>query len=162
MAGLEQQMNEELLETETRARRFAIRIDEQNLTVTDPEPTGRYLLGLVGKSPDTHMLTIILPGIDDEFVGPDERVDLREPGREHFTVVRKECHEFTLDIEGKSIPWHEPTISAEKIAELGGWDISEGVILIDAEQNERQLQPGEVVSLATGVCFSRKVRFRRG
>lgn len=157
-------MIEETAKPETSARRFAIRIDEQNFEVTDPEPTGRYLLSLAGKSPDTHLLTIVLPGVDDELIGADERVDLRAPGREHFTVVRKdrECIEFKLDIEGKIVPWHEQTIAAEQIAELGGWNISEGVILIDADQNERQLQPGEVVNLATGVCFSRKVRFRRG
>jgi len=154
----------ETIKTNERARRFAIRIDEQKFTITDPEPSGRFLLGLVGKTPETHLLTQIIVGADDELIGPDERVDLRQPGRERFTVVRRECDcvEVKLDIEGKLIEWHEPTITAEQIAELGGWNISEGVVLIDEDQNERQLQPGEVVSLVDGLCFSRKVRFRRG
>ncbi|MDO8655517.1 MAG: multiubiquitin domain-containing protein [bacterium] len=69
---------------------------------------------------------------------------------------------FTLDIEGQLIPWDEPTITTEKIAELGGWDPSQGVLLIDQDNVERQLQPGEVVELKPGMGFSKKVRFKRG
>lgn len=145
-------------------RRYSIRIDEDNLEVTDQKPSGRYLLGLVGKTPETHLLTQIIVGADDELIGPDERVDLQQPGRERFTVVRKECEcvEAKLDLEGTIKEWGEPTITTEQIAELGGWNLSEGVVLIDEDQNERQLQPGEVITLIDGLCFSRKVRFRRG
>ena len=70
---------------------------------------------------------------------------------------------FTLDIEGRLVPWDEDTITTEQIAELGGWDISQGVVLIDLHDNtERTLQPGEVVELRPGLGFSKRVRFKRG
>ena len=69
---------------------------------------------------------------------------------------------FTLDIEGALKPWDEDTITTEQIAELGGWDVSLGVLLIDQDNNERTLQAGEVVKLEPGLGFSKKVRFRRG
>lgn len=69
---------------------------------------------------------------------------------------------FTLDIEGALKPWYQDTITTEQIAELGGWDVSLGVLLIDGDNNERTLQPGEVVKLEPGMGFSKKVRFRRG
>ena len=69
---------------------------------------------------------------------------------------------FTLDIEGALKPWDEDTITTEQIAALGGWDVSLGVLLIDKDNNERTLQPGEVVKLEPGLGFSKKVRFRRG
>lgn len=70
---------------------------------------------------------------------------------------------FTLDIEGRLIPWDEDTITTEQIAELGGWDISQGVILIDLNDNtERTLQPGEVVELRPGLGFSKRIKFKRG
>ena len=69
---------------------------------------------------------------------------------------------FTLDIEGALKPWSQDTITTEQIAELGGWDVSLGVLLIDKDNNERTLQPGEVVKLTPGLGFSKKVRFRRG
>ena len=69
---------------------------------------------------------------------------------------------FTLDIEGALKPWYEDTITPKQIAELGGWDVSLGVLLIDENNNERTLQPGEVVKLEPGLGFSKKVRFRRG
>ena len=69
---------------------------------------------------------------------------------------------FTLDIEGALKPWNQDTITTEQIAALGGWDVSLGVLLIDKDNNERTLQPGEVVKLEPGMGFSKKVRFRRG
>jgi hypothetical protein len=70
---------------------------------------------------------------------------------------------FTLDVEGQLIEWDEDTITAEQIAELGGWDISQGVILIDLHDNtERTLTPGEVVEVRPGLGFSKRIRFKRG
>jgi len=69
---------------------------------------------------------------------------------------------FRLDIEGVIYDWADETITTEQIAQLGGWDVSAGVIQIDADQNERQLQPGEVVELKPGMGFSKKVRWKRG
>jgi hypothetical protein len=70
---------------------------------------------------------------------------------------------FTLDIEGQLVPWSEDTITTEQILELGGWEISQGVVLIDLRENtERTLQPGEVVELRPGLGFSKRIRFKRG
>lgn len=75
---------------------------------------------------------------------------------------RVEEPKFTLDIEGALKPWDEDTITTEQIAKLGGWDPSLGVLLIDEDNNERELKPGEVVKLEPGLGFSKRVRFRRG
>ena len=75
---------------------------------------------------------------------------------------RDEEPKFNLDIEGALKPWYQDTISTEQIAELGGWDVSLGVLLIDEDNNERTLQPREIVKLEPGLGFSKKVRFRRG
>ncbi len=69
---------------------------------------------------------------------------------------------FILDIEGRLIDWNQDTILAEKIAELGGWAFSQGVMLIDKDNVEHQLQAGQVVELKPGMGFSKKVRFKRG
>lgn len=70
---------------------------------------------------------------------------------------------FFLDIEGEITPWDEDTITTEQVADLGGWDPSLGVILIDLKDNtERTLQPGEVVEVKPGMGFSKKIRFKRG
>ena len=69
---------------------------------------------------------------------------------------------YTLDIEGKLVPWDRETINTEEIVALGGWEPSQGAMVIDKDNNERQLQPGEVVDLKPGMGFSKKYRFRRG
>lgn len=69
---------------------------------------------------------------------------------------------FCLNIEGVETPWPVSTVTMEQIAELGKWDPSVGVIYVDAENNERTLQPGEVVEVKPGVGFCKKVGWKRG
>lgn len=69
---------------------------------------------------------------------------------------------YWVDIEGEKYEWDRETITAREVAELGGWDISKGVILIDADNNERQLDPDESVELKPGMGFAKKVSFKRG
>ena len=69
---------------------------------------------------------------------------------------------YILDIEGKEVLWHQDTITTEQIAELGGWDVSQGVIEVDRQNNERTLAPGEVIEIKPGQGFSKKYRWKRG
>ena len=69
---------------------------------------------------------------------------------------------FTIDIEGTLHPFDKDTITTEEIIQLGGWDPSLGAILIDKDNNETTLKPGEVIELKPGMGFSKKVRFKRG
>lgn len=69
---------------------------------------------------------------------------------------------FEIDIEGELKPWDKPTITTEELIALGGWDPSQGAIEIDKDNNERTLQPGEVVELKPGHGFSKKIKFKRG
>ncbi|CAE6485863.1 multiubiquitin domain-containing protein [Candidatus Nitrosotenuis uzonensis] len=69
---------------------------------------------------------------------------------------------FTIDIEGTLHSWDKDTITTEEIIQLGGWDPSQGAIVIDKDNNETTLKPGEVVELKPGMGFSKKVRFKRG
>jgi hypothetical protein len=69
---------------------------------------------------------------------------------------------ITLNIEGRDVPWNSDTITAEQIAELGGWDVSQGVIEVDKDNNERTLAPGEVIQIKPGLGFGKKHRWKRG
>ena len=69
---------------------------------------------------------------------------------------------FFVNIEGTEFPWDKDTITIQEIITLGGWDPSLGVIEIDKDNNERTLQPGEVVDLKPGHGFSKKIRWKRG
>lgn len=69
---------------------------------------------------------------------------------------------YFLDIEGKEFPWNQDTITTEQIAELGGWDASEGVIEIDRDNNERTLAPGEIIEIKPGHGFGKKHKWKRG
>lgn len=69
---------------------------------------------------------------------------------------------YYVNIEGEIYEWDSETITTEEIANLGGWDPSQGVIEIDKDNNERTLQPNEVVELKPGHGFAKKIRWKRG
>lgn len=69
---------------------------------------------------------------------------------------------FFLNIEGVEHPWDKPTVTAAQIAQLGGWDLAQGVIEIDADNVEHQLAPDAVVDLKPGHGFAKKIKWQRG
>lgn len=68
---------------------------------------------------------------------------------------------YQVDIEGKLFPWDKRTITPAEIRLLGGLP-ADPVMVIDGDNNERQLAEDEVVELKPGLGFSKKVRFKRG
>jgi len=69
---------------------------------------------------------------------------------------------FDLDIEGRTFAWSHPTITTEEIARLGGWDPAQGVIMVDRENTERTLNPGERIEIKPGLGFGKRIRWKRG
>lgn len=69
---------------------------------------------------------------------------------------------YFLDIEGKEYPWDQDTITTEQIAALGGWNMSQGVIEIDKDNNEHPLTPGQIIRVKPGHGFGKKHRWKRG
>lgn len=69
---------------------------------------------------------------------------------------------YVLNIEGNEIPWDQDTITTEDIARLGGWNISQGVIEVDKDNNERTLAPGEIIEVKPGQGFGKKHKWKRG
>ena len=69
---------------------------------------------------------------------------------------------YILNIEGEEVPWDQDTITTEQIAELGDWDISQGVIEVDQHNIERTLAPGEVIEIKPGHGFGKKHLWKRG
>lgn len=69
---------------------------------------------------------------------------------------------YHLDIEGVLKDWDEDTITTEQIIALGGWDPSQGAIMIDDDNQEHTLKPEQIIEVKPGMGFSKKVRFKRG
>jgi hypothetical protein len=77
-------------------------------------------------------------------------------------LVREEVSVREILLEGTPIQLKKDTVTAEEIAVLGGWSVSEGVLLIDDDNNERRLSVDEVIVVETGMTFAKKVKFKRG
>jgi len=75
------------------AKQYAFRVDKDRVVVDEPLITGREILGKVGKTPELFKLYKHIRGNQPLLVGPDDTVDLREPGLERFTTMAKDTTE---------------------------------------------------------------------
>jgi hypothetical protein len=69
------------------AKGYRIRIDKEKKDVDVPEMTGREILKLVGKTPETYLLSQKIHGGQVVPVGADKKVDFRTPGIERFQTL---------------------------------------------------------------------------
>lgn len=69
------------------AKTYRIRIDKEKKDVTVPSMTGRQILALVGKTPETYMLSQKIRGGGVEPIAADQVVRFDRPGVERFQTL---------------------------------------------------------------------------
>lgn len=69
------------------AKVYRIRIDREKMDVKVPSMTGRQILALVSKTPETHMLSQKIRGVGVQPVTADETVGFDRPGVERFQTL---------------------------------------------------------------------------
>ena len=140
-------------------RSFRVEIDERRFEWGSDELTGLIAKQMVGADPACTGIWLERRDDPDLFIKDSDIVKLAAKGVEKLHTGPS----FALWIEGKEFQWPEPTITPEKIADLGGWGLSQGVQQIDLETNEaRTLKPGEIVDLEEVKNFAKKIGWQRG
>lgn len=73
---------------ENKPHEYTIQIDKDSHKLSDPLPTGRYLLDLAKKHPvEQYAIYQKIKGGQPRRIGLDEHVDLRAPGVERFVTL---------------------------------------------------------------------------
>ena len=80
----------------------------------------------------------------------------------HYDKDEKKKPKYFVNIEGTEFPWATDSITTEELAHLGGWDISQGVVEVDKDNNETTIAPGTVIHLKPGHAFAKKHKWKRG
>ena len=80
----------EVQDAKSNKQHYPVHIDEEHFTLHTQTVTGAELLSLVGRRPCRYALVQVIRHADDQFVDPDERVDLSVPGAERFVTVQKD------------------------------------------------------------------------
>ena len=70
-----------------KAKKYRIRIDREYKVVDVQEMTGRQILALVGKTPETYLLSQKFLGGEVKPVGPDDVVNFAKHGIERFQTL---------------------------------------------------------------------------
>ena len=96
--------------------------DFQPATIDDPLPTGAQLLAVAGRRPPReHLLFQLLPTGALEEIRPDEKVDLRSPGREQFLTFNSD-RSFRFHLDDEARDWGRQTISGLHLKQLAKVD----------------------------------------
>lgn len=119
---------------------------------------GYVLKWLAGVDLETHGVWLERKEEPDLLIANEDKANLDGHTVERFRTEKL----FKICIEGEDFAWDSKTITTEQIAQLGGWKPSLGVIEVDEHQNERTLEPGEVIRLRPGVAYGKKLCFKRG
>ncbi len=100
------------------AKHYAFRVDKTRIVVDVPTITGAQILAEVGKTPAEFKLYQHRRRHQPILIGPDEIVDLREPGVERFTTMPKDT---TEGLEGRCIrqDFRLPATDEEYLNHLG-------------------------------------------
>jgi hypothetical protein len=75
------------------AKHYAFRVDKTRVVVETPTITGSEILAKVGKTPDKFKLYQHKRGHQPILIGPEQVVNLRDPGVERFTTMPKDTTE---------------------------------------------------------------------
>jgi hypothetical protein len=73
-----------------KGKKYRIRIDKEKYVVEKSALSGREILKLAGKMPETHILYLHSRGGQSKVIAADEVVDLTMPGVERFTTMKRE------------------------------------------------------------------------
>ena len=118
---------------------FEVKIDNQNLNIDDPKPTGRQLLKAAGKAPVKEYALIQL--LDDggmEEIGLDETVDLCETGKEKF-ITFKTDRLFRFELNDQMLFWGAIFITGRKAKKLADVDPEKYALWLLVEGGEDRL-----------------------
>ena len=69
---------------------YRIRIDKDNYEVSTSSVTGKEILSLAGKTPETYLLYLHINGGQTRAIKATDPVDLTEPGVERFSTMKIE------------------------------------------------------------------------
>jgi hypothetical protein len=124
------------------AKHYAFRVDKQRLVVTTPTITGRQILADVGKTPEAFKLYQHKRGHQPIPIGPNDVVNLREPGVERFSTMPKDTtegregpplrHDFTLPdadeeyLNGLRLPWEAVLEGQSRWLLIHDWQLPTG------------------------------------
>lgn len=133
-----------------RAFRFLLAqdsLDFQPLSVADPIPLGRQILGAANlDARDGYSLFAILPTGDFEDVRLDEPFDLRGKGAERFVAFLTD-RDFKLTLDEAQLAWGKPAISGAALYALGDVGDDKAVFLEVRGGEDRLIEPGDLVDL---------------
>ena len=138
---------------------YIIYIDGTQVIFYTPNTNGLELLQKVGKKPGDFALAQLIPGAENEFIEPDEKVNLAFPGIEKFVTVVLD--EITIIVNARPKPVKVRSLSFADIVVLAfGAQAGAGTAYTISYRKgprknpEGTLVEGQTVKIKEGMVFN--------
>ena len=99
--------------------KIEITLDGISYKIGNPEPMGREVLVIAGKTPDKYLLSLIVPNAPNRLVDPDETIDLTNSANRHFDLIESARH-YSFRVDEQSFDTTNPNITGRELLELVG------------------------------------------
>ncbi len=99
--------------------KFEITLDGVSHKIGNPEPTGREILAIDGKTPDKYLLSLIVPDAPNRLVDPDEAIDLTDSVNRHFDLIESARH-YSFRVDEQSFDTTNANITGRELLEFAG------------------------------------------
>ena len=141
---------------------FIIKVDDSTFTSSDPVINGRDILEFAGKRPPKNFLVFqFLKTGQLEEIRLDEKVDLRDEGRETFITFESD-RSFRFKIDDRVFSWGSNLISGRWLYKLAGVKPQdESLWLISVGGEDREIHPNDVINLDSDQveCFMTRQKY---
>lgn len=125
-------------------RHFRIRVDDDHYEFNEMFVKGNQIMERVHKRPCRYALVQIIPHSDDQFIDPDEIVDLSRHGVEKFVTVVKDS--VTITVDDRPIQVGRGDMPISEIKRLAG--VSDGYRLaLDVDGELRDILDNSIFGL---------------
>lgn len=143
----------------SKRRHLFVYVDERRFDLAVAITNGQELLALVDKCPCGFALVQSLEGESDQFIDPDETVDVSKPGVERFVTVSKDDVTVFVHVDDEERPVAVRRGSVSVAVILAGARLTEGYILFQEQAGGlKALDPASSVAVEGCETFQAQVK----
>lgn len=139
--------------------RYTFTINGARHQTRDPKLSGRELLLMAGFNPPSEHVLVLITAPGSRAVGLDERLDLREPGREDLRAFLSD-RVFTFTIDEAGCVWGAPKISEADLRAIAGAPAGKALVVERKDEPDTVLEDGDDLDLTARGAEQVKTRKR--
>ena len=126
---------------------YKIKVDDTILHVSEPEPSGRFVMEKLGLDPNKYFLVLSVPGQPDIMIEADDTFDAAQPGVEKLVVVTR-LKQYAFHVDEARFVLDKPNPTGLELLQLvGKAPCRYALVQVIANADDQFIDPDEEADL---------------